>query len=267
MSSNKNLAVLVLSCDKFADAWEPFFNMFFHYWQDCPYKIYLFSETKDFDHPRIVNIKAGETLSWSACLELALTKIEEDYILFLLEDYIFLKPVSNERIERHFKILQETNSCYLRLFPCPGPDEPLEGYSDIGVIKPGSPYRTCTQAALWKREAMLSLVDPTENGWEYELNSVNRSEKLYGKFLCVEIDEKGDPLENGDYPITYFCTAINRGIWRRDAVKIIRKHGYKVDLNARQQESLKAKYKIFLRRKYLSLKGISPITFEKIDKK
>lgn len=241
--------------------------MFFHYWKDCPYTIYLFSETKDFKHPRVKNIKAGKTLGWSACLESALKSIEEEYLLFLLEDYIFLKPVSNERIESNFKILLETKSNYLRLFPCPGPDEGLKGYNGIGVIKHGSPYRTCTQAAIWKKDAFLSIIKPDENGWEFELNSVKRSEKLEGMFLCVEVDEKGDPLEKGDYPITYFCTAINRGTWRREAVNIIRKHGYKVDLNARPQESLKTKFKYILRRKYLSLKGISPVTFEKIDKK
>lgn len=255
MSSEKELAILVLSCDKFSDAWQPFFNMFFRYWQDCPYTIYLFSETKNFNHPRVKTITSGKVMSWSSCLKWALENIKEKYVLFLLEDYIFLKPVDTNRIEKCFSILKETDSNYLRLFPCPGPDVPLEGYAGIGVIKPESPYRTCTQAAIWKKDAMLAIIDPEESGWDYELNSVERAKKLEGNFLCVEVDEKGDPLEEGDYPITYYCTAINRGKWRREAVKIIRKHGFKVDLKARPQESLKEKFLRVVRRKYHALKG------------
>ena len=259
MSLNPELAVLVLSCDKFSDAWEPFFGMFFRYWSDCPYTIYLCTETLSYDHPRVKTIKPGQELGWSARLQWALVNIPEQYLLFLLEDYIFLKPVSNERIEHHFSILRKTEACYLRLFPCPGPDEPLSGYPGIGVIKLGSPYRNCTQAALWKKEALLSIIDPNESVWDFELIGAKRAETLKGMFLCVEIDEKGDPLEEGDYPITYYCTAINRGKWRREAVKIIKKHGFRVNLKARPQESLKAKYVRIARRKYFALRGIPSV--------
>jgi len=258
-----DLAVLVLSCDKFEDAWKPFFNMFFTYWADCPYNIYLCSETKDSNDPRVKTIKPGRELGWSARLQWALENISEEYIVFLLEDYIFVKPISNERIAYHFSVLKETNSNYLRLFPCPGPDEPLRGYPGIGVIKPGSPYRNCTQAAIWKKDAMRSIIDPDESVWDFELVGVKRAEKLDGMFLSVEVDEKGDPLEEGDYPITYFCTAINRGKWRREAVKIIRGHGFDLDLKARPQESRRDMYKRTLQRKYLKFKEVSPLTFQK----
>jgi hypothetical protein len=259
MGEKNDIAVLVLSCDKFSDAWDPFFNMFFKYWPDCPYTIYLCAETRDYEDKRVKTIKPGKELGWSARLQWALQNIPEEYVLFLLEDYIFLKPVSSERIERHFNILKETDSCYLRLFPCPGPDESLEGYPGIGLIHPGSPYRNCTQAAIWKRDAMLSIIDPNESVWDFELIGVKRAEKLDGMFLCVEVDDKGDPLEEGDYPITYYCTAINRGKWRRDAVRIIRDHGFSVDLKARPQETRRETYRRVFLRKYLALRGVSPI--------
>jgi len=108
---------------------------------------------------------------------------------------------------------------------------------------------------MWKKESMLEIVDPAESVWDFELIGVKRAEKLDGMFLCVEVDEKGAPLEEGDYPITYYCTAINRGKWRREAVKIIRNHGFKVDLSARPQESLKEQYMRVVRRKYHELKS------------
>lgn len=255
MTTKRDLAVLVLSCDKFSDAWDPFFSMFFHYWPDCPYKIYLCTETKNYTHPAVINIRSGKELGWSARLQWAVENITESHLLFLLEDYIFLKPVKNERIADCYQVMKETASCYLRLFPCPGPDESLPGYPGIGVINPGSPYRNCTQAALWRKDALLSIIDPQESVWDFELIGVKRAENLNGMFLCVEVDEKGDPLEAGDYPITYYCTAINRGRWRREAVKIIRQHGYKIDLQARPQETLKEMYLRLARRKYHAVLG------------
>lgn len=251
----QELAILVLSCDKFSDAWDPFFNMAFKYWPDCPFRIYLCSETKDYRHSRVTVIKPGEKLDWSARLQWALRQISEEHILFLLEDYIFLKPVETARIERLLEVLKATNSNYLRLFPCPGPDERLEGYPGVGVIKPGSPYRNCTQAAIWKKDALLSIIDPAESVWDFELIGIKRAEKLDGMFLCVEIDGKGDPLEEGDYPITYYCTAINRGRWRREAVRIIRNNGFKVDLKARPQESAGTMYSRIFRRAYHRIIG------------
>lgn len=261
MSVSRDLAMLVLSCDAFADAWDPFFKMFFTYWPDCPYTVYLCSETREFIHPSVRIMKPGRRLQWSARLQWALQQMSEDYLIFLLEDYIFLKPVSTERIEYHFRVLKETRSCYLRLFPCPGPDEPLAGYPGIGVIHPGSPYRNCTQAAIWKKDALLAILDPNESVWEFELIGVKRADQLEGMFLCVEIDEHGDPLEEGDYPITYFCTGIVRGKWRREAVKIIRRHGFDVDLTARPQETRREMYERVLWRQYCRLRGISPITY------
>ncbi len=41
--TNSELAILVCSCDKYADVWEPFFKLFFKFWPDCPYPIYLLS--------------------------------------------------------------------------------------------------------------------------------------------------------------------------------------------------------------------------------
>lgn len=261
MPVSRDLAVLVLSCDAFADAWEPFFKMFFTYWPDCPYPVYLCSETREFTHPSVRIMKPGRRLQWSARLQWALQQMSEDYLLFLLEDYIFLKPVSTERIEHLFRVLKETRSCYLRLFPCPGPDAPLTDYPGIGVINPGSPYRNCTQAAIWKKDALLAILDPNESVWDFELIGAKRAEQLDGMFLCVEIDEDGDPLEEGDYPITYFCTGIVRGKWRREAVKIIRRHGFDVDLTARPQETRREMYKRVFWRQYCRLRGISPITY------
>ena len=256
MAENQ-LAVLVLSCDKYSDIWDPFFNMFFKYWSDCKYPIYLCSDTLEYAHPQVKSITPGKSLDWSSQLKWALEQIPEASILLLLEDYILLKPVRNERIEYYFNIFKKTNAGYLRLIPYPLPNAPLPDYPGIGVLNPGTPYRNNTQAAIWKKETLSSLLIPTESAWDFELKGTHRSDKLSEPFLSVEKD--GFPPQNGNYPYSYFCTAVVRGQWVRKAVKLIRKNGFDVDLTARPQEPLKRGWKRYVMYKYNTyIKGISP---------
>ena len=49
---DKNLTILVTSCDKYSDLWIPFIKLFRKFWSDCPYKLVLISESiicKEFD--------------------------------------------------------------------------------------------------------------------------------------------------------------------------------------------------------------------------
>ena len=52
-------SVLVNTCDKFEDCWNPFFKLFCMYWQDYKGKIYLNTEYKDYSFPGldIISVK------------------------------------------------------------------------------------------------------------------------------------------------------------------------------------------------------------------
>ena len=242
-----------MTCDAFADAWAPFFGMFFKCWPDCPYKVYLCGESITFDHPRVLNISAGKGKEWSARLLVALDQIPDEYLLFMLEDYVLLRRVDTDRIERQLDTLIESGAAYLRLIPAPAPDEPLPGYRGVGIIKPGSPYRNSTQAALWRKESLMNLLDPSENIWDFELVGVERTKSFKEPFLSVEPDAKNSPAESGDYPLVYYSTAISRGKWMRDAVAMIREAGFDVDLTKRPQETIIENRKRLLQLKYPKL--------------
>ena len=48
MALANDVTILVNSCDKYEDAWEPFFKLFSIQWPECPYKIILNTESKNF---------------------------------------------------------------------------------------------------------------------------------------------------------------------------------------------------------------------------
>ena len=47
IDKNSQYAVVVSSCDAYSDAWKPFFKLFFKYWSDCPFPIYLVTNTRE----------------------------------------------------------------------------------------------------------------------------------------------------------------------------------------------------------------------------
>ena len=49
MNNKNDVTILVNSCDKYEDAWEPFFVLLEKYWIDHPRKILLNSETIEYD--------------------------------------------------------------------------------------------------------------------------------------------------------------------------------------------------------------------------
>lgn len=71
MQEKTNVAVRVNSCDKYEDAWNPFFKLFSIMWPDCPYDIYLNSETKEYNctFMNVKTICGGKNLAWSERLK------------------------------------------------------------------------------------------------------------------------------------------------------------------------------------------------------
>jgi len=88
--SKPSVGVLVLSCDKYVDIWHAFFTLFFRYWPDCPFPVYLLSNFKSFDHPHVKPILVGEDETWSISVSKALKKFPHDIALITLEDFFHL---------------------------------------------------------------------------------------------------------------------------------------------------------------------------------
>ena len=86
MEFKNDVTILVNSCDKYEDAWEPFFRLFHMQWPDCPYKIILNTESKTFlcDYISVETIHTCECNTWTERVKKALSKIDTEFVLFFL---------------------------------------------------------------------------------------------------------------------------------------------------------------------------------------
>jgi hypothetical protein len=221
------VAILVSSFDGYRDAWDPFFTLFFRYWPDCPFTIYLISNNARYDGERVINLALGDDMGWANNMIAALSRIQAPYVIYLQEDYFLTRPVSTQRIIELIEYMDAKQAGYLRLYPSPGPDLDCADNPDIGEISKKAPYRVSMQAAVWRKDILQSLLVKDEDGWDMEFNGSERSLELDAVFLSVH--RNGSVVRDDDLPLPYLCTAIIRGSWIREALEYCRAEGIELD--------------------------------------
>jgi hypothetical protein len=225
---NNQVAILIPSCDKYEDVWRPFFILFFKYWPDCQYPIYLISNNLKYNDSRVTNITLGDDQGWANNLLKALPIIPERHLIYIQEDYLFKAKVDSDFLKELLAVMTKEELAYLRIFPCPGPDEPYKDYVYLGKIKPGSDYRASLQAAIWDKEVLLGLIKPGENPWQMEILGSQRSVDITRDFLSLRRDSR--------LPISYLCTGVVKGRWTKEAIKFLQTNNINIDFQRRQAE-------------------------------
>jgi hypothetical protein len=211
--------ILVVSCDKYSDLWLPFFKLFWKFWPDCPFDVYLLSNKISVNIPRVQSLLVGQDISWSDNLHKALSQLKKDYIFLFLDDLFLYDTVKTSEVLKIFDWAIKSNINYLRMNPSPKPDKPCNEL--VGYVSKGTIYRTSTVLSLWRKNVLLDLLIPGESAWDFEINGSIRSDK-YDRFYSTW--KSYFPVING----------VIRGKWRRSMVKKLKYLGIEVNLNKRE---------------------------------
>ncbi|HHW69706.1 MAG TPA: hypothetical protein GX747_05170, partial [Tenericutes bacterium] len=75
MKNNYDMAILVVSCDAYADVAKYFFPLLKRYWPDCNYNIYFINNTLNEDYENVTVINGGLNMDWSGRVKSALNNI------------------------------------------------------------------------------------------------------------------------------------------------------------------------------------------------
>jgi hypothetical protein len=223
------VSVLVTSCDRYRDLWPPFFTLFFRYWPDCPYSVYLGANEQTYADPRVEAVLVGPDRDWARGVRTMLDRMPTRWVVVLLEDYLLNRPADGGRIASLATVARERDAACLRLAPIPGASSELPDLAGVGELPPGTPYRVSLQAAVWDRNVLSGLVREGESPWRLEIDGSRRSDALDRPFLSV--------TQASTSPLPYFATGVVRGRWLREAVELCRAEGIEPDLNARPLES------------------------------
>lgn len=226
-------AVLVVSCDKYADLWPPFFKLFKRFWPDCEYKTYLLSNRERFNDPSVTTLAVGDDISWSDNLIKALKQMPEAYVLLFLDDLLLYDFVKAAKVTDIFKWMAAKDANYIRLNPTQKPDKPHNEL--IGLVSRGAIYRTSTVLSVWKKSTLLGLLKSGESAWDFEIYGTVRSDSYDGFYStwgnCF-------PVING----------VIKAKWQRGAVKKLRSLGIDIDLTKRREMGYGETMSLCLRR-------------------
>jgi len=215
---DERLAVLVNSCDKYADIWPIFFQLFFKYWPDCPYPVYLGSNEKTYDDTRVTTICVGPDNNWADSAKAMVAKLPTENLLWFLDDYFLWGPVPTERVADLYVRFLKRKANYLRMRPSGGSDR-LKRVVDDELIEllPGVGYRTSLDNAFWRREALLNLLKPGESPWEMEFHGSRRSDQLSGFYATRNT-------------VFHRTNGLERGKWLRYNLPLLAREGMEVPL-------------------------------------
>ena len=218
--------VLVVSCDRYADLWKPFFSLFWKRWPDCPYPVYLGTNHAVYADPRVAMLAVGDDVNWSLGVQRMLEQLDVEHVIVFLEDFLITETVRTEAVDRLVRIARERQLGCLRLaaglplaFP---PSCPSNDFPDLGVIAQGEVFRVSAQVAIWRTETLKKLLVPGLNAWDFETVGTQLSQYMADDFWATY------------RPAIFYTQAVEKGKWKPEGLAICREAGIEVDLGARE---------------------------------
>ncbi len=191
MNKANRCAVLVTSCDSYVDVWDPFFKLMDNYWTDIPYKVYLNTETieynKQYDHFKIQTLtldskrKPNKT-TWSRRFLDVLDRIEEEYVFVLVEDLFVLDTVQTNLMEQLLDKMDENPAMsQIQFFGTrsncdKGIKNVLSEEMDLQLIG-NDKSKVCFVPTIWRKSVLKKWLRPHESIWAFEGCAAQRARR------------------------------------------------------------------------------------------
>jgi hypothetical protein len=232
------LTILINTSDSFEDCWDPFFKLFHKYWPNCKIPILLNTEKKIYHFPEInikssqVNLNFDRRLTWSECLIEALKKIETPLVLYMQEDYFIENFVQVDLINDFSDLMYKNKEIkYIGLTNFGNRPPFFDYHKDKRLMEVSrlSNYRVSTQAGIWNKDTLVSLLREKENGWMFEIFGTIRAKNRADLFLTVN----RNIFNQDNYIINYQLTGIIKGKWLPTIPELFKKENIDVDFTKR----------------------------------
>ena len=220
--SNQNMAIAVVSFDKYSDIWDIFALCINKYWKNRPYKTYLITNDAHPIYDGIEIVNTGSEVSWSYRVRKALELIKEEYVMLLLEDYLIDEVVDNGRVENTLNYVKRNDLDYLRIVPIPVMKKSKSGEFATAITS-NMVYGVNLQAAIWKRDYLLHVISGENlSAWEVE------ARQKFGSPTRID----GKCYATTEYIIQYL-NGIIQGKWYIKTIESFAVRGIEIPLGER----------------------------------
>ena len=219
-------SVMIYSCDKYSDVWGPFFTLFFRYWQ-CPYPVYLATETKQCLLPGVITINS-QCDTWTERIREAVKQIPTEYVIAMCEDMFFRRPVNQSIIDKCLKAMEKAPDAASFNFECDRKNTKHTIYADFGLKTADAEFKKSCQPSLWRRSIFEELLDVKMDAWEWESSETDGKYEFY----VYTGPEEDAAFEYGYHNGEWF--GIQKGKWVESDIKpLFEKERITIDLSIR----------------------------------
>lgn len=213
---NKQLSVLVTSCDKYSHLLPYFTKIFNKYWKPKDtYTKYISLESEEASFTGYETIHTGD-VNWSNSLARALTYINTPYVFIILDDFWLIRNIECSDIERGLALSIEHNlDKYVYHYPHVVFDGKLDSTSiapNIYKVQQHSEYTMTVQPAIWKVDYLKNIL-AGENPWEFEINGSTRAnQKPHKIYMEVIRPYHEEAMSRGQFTTSYYNIIKREGL-------------------------------------------------------
>ena len=214
------MKILVLSCDKYADLFEPFHYCMEKYWPNHPEVIYA---TETVINPYYKTICKNYPIEkWSRRICDTAKEIDDDLIMIMCDDCFIQSKVDTDRLNEIITQIVDDVASYDLNEPL---GLPYEKYSLDTYVKTGA-YKTSVALSIWQKDKLLKCFNYDYSPWEFELANT------HNEFTFL--------INGGKLPINFGrklwkdgAWGIIRGKWSINAKKFFDKENFIIDYSKR----------------------------------
>lgn len=215
------MKILVLSCDKNEEIFEPFYKCMEKYYPNHPEIIYA---TETIKNPYYKTICKNYPLElWTKRIRETLHEIDDNKILLLIDDCFIRQPVDLERI----KYVEENLKGNIALFNFEKSfdkgDIPCQ-YKDFKKRNPKGIAICSLMCGMWQKDKLKTILNITCQPWEIERLNIGHDFEYY--------------INSGDYIIDFGyvfpnCFSLHKGKWMKEIIPFFEKEGIEMDYTKR----------------------------------
>lgn len=217
------MKILVLSCDKNKDLFDPFYHCIEKYWPDHPDIFYL---TESIVNPFYTTINKNYDISlFTKRIREGIKEINDDYLLLMCDDIFIREPVDSKLIDSLINYFDDNTAAINFENHFDASDLPLD---DIIKIRSEGKYKTSLMMQLWKKDKLASVLEGIDTDpWTFEqLNN----HKNY-RYLVNANPHKG--LINFGKVDRVYDWGIVQGKWTKECLEFLNSEGINIDYKDR----------------------------------
>lgn len=233
---NLDCALVVNSCDAYADVWELFFTALSDHWHNCKIDIYLNTETKTYKFEKLnikranIDLSRGKRIAWGERLIQTLDSVDKEYVIMLFDDFVLEKKVNLEKLYVCLTYLKKNPDISVFYFNNIAGKNVKDGMiPEFERLGSRNDFRLNSAPAIWRKNKLRSFTGEIDSPWAWEVFGSIRTFNVSQRFYCA--DKKYEDVFVYNYTLG---GAIRRGKWVVSVVRpILEKYKINLDLSRR----------------------------------